>query len=342
MTVGLKRAGFNVVGAVEIEKNAVDTYKVNHPEVTLFDKDIRDVSGKELKRLSPTGKVDLLAGCPPCQGFSSLTSKYKSFDERNLLIREVGRLIEEIKPRAVMIENVPGLADKGEMYFNEFLRKLKSLGYETQWKVLQVADYGIPQSRRRLVLIAGRRFRISIPEPTHSRTGEKGLKEWKTLREVIKGMPRPVKFDYAKKNGGADKFGWHVIRNITSTNLDRLKFAKPGKSRAILPKRYRPDCHKDTAKGFGNVYGRMSWDQPSVTITGGCTTVSKGRFGHPTQRRTISVREAALLQTFPKNYKLGTLFMDKACDIIGNALPCLFAKKMAKQCYKSLAVSSVK
>lgn len=336
LTVGLKKAGFSVVGAVEIEPHAYSTYKANHPEVRAFKQDICTVNGASLRRLSPTGRIDLLAGCPPCQGFSSLTSKNKKEDKRNVLIREFGRLVEEIRPRAVMMENVPGLTQRGEPLFKELLEILDFLGYLHEEEVLQVADYGVPQSRRRLVLLGGKGFKILLPEPTHSRFPEKGLPLWKTIESVIKDMPEPLTLSEANEDGGPEFHNWHIVRDLTVQNLRRIRKAKPGKRWTKIPKCYRPACHSDARAGFGNVYGRMTWDQPSPTITGGCTTFSKGRFGHPERDRTISVREAALLQTFPFDYIIDTPYMEYASNIVGNALPCEFAEVLARQCFDAL------
>lgn len=336
LTVGLKRAGFTVVSAIEINDHAFATYKANHPDVQAFKQDVTTVKGVFLKQLSPTGAVDLLAGCPPCQGFCSLTSKYRREDLRNELVLEMARLIKEIKPRAVMMENVPGLKQKGKVLFNKFIDILTTLGYIVEWDVLQVADYGIPQNRRRLVLFAGNGFRIPLPAPTHSMTGESNLKPWKTLKSVIKNLPSPVTLEDARRKGDPQLFNWHVVRNMTPQNVCRLKKSKPGESRTCLPDHLRPECHKGVEKGFSNVYGRASWDQISPTITGGCTTLSKGRFGHPEENRTFSVREAALIQTFPSNYIFDTPYMEHVCNIVGNALPCDFAEILARQCIKEL------
>jgi DNA (cytosine-5)-methyltransferase 1 len=135
---------------------------------------------------------------------------------------------------------------------------------------------------------------------------------------------------------------WHVVRTLSAENRRRIREAKPGKHWKGIPKRLRPTCHQDRKVGFSNVYGRMRWDKVSPTITGGCTTFSKGRFGHPDEDRTISVYEAALLQSFPKNYVIDTPYMEYACNIIGNALPCDFAKIMAKQCSSVLQDQSCK
>lgn len=336
LTVGLKRAGFHVVSAVEIEPHAFSTYKVNHPEVMAFKQDIRTIDGIRLKRTSPTGEIDLLTGCPPCQGFSSLTSKYKREDPRNELINEMGRLVEEVLPKAVMIENVPGLGEKGRVLLDKFLTKIRSLGYIPTYAVLQTADYGVPQQRRRFVLLAGRGFEIALPKPTHSRTGENGTQTWKRVRDAIEGMPPPIELSVANKKGGPLRFNWHVVRSLSETNKERLRYAKPGKVWTEIPEYLRPPCHRGKYKGFANVYGRLDWDQPSVTITGGCTTLSKGRFGHPCEERTISVREAALLQTFPGNYIFDTPYMDHACQIVGNALPCDFAEAISRQCMEAI------
>jgi DNA (cytosine-5)-methyltransferase 1 len=199
-----------------------------------------------------------------------------------------------------------------------------------------VADYGVPQSRRRFVLLAGHDFDITIPRPTHARDGKNGLIPWRTVQDVIKTMPEPITLNEAVKRGDPRRFNWHVIRNMTKVNKLRLENVKPGGARNKLPEELRPDCHKGKDYGFSNVYGRLEWNKPSVTITGGCTTFSKGRFGHPDKDRTISVREAALLQTFPPGYFFDTPYMDHACDIIGNALPCDFAETLAQAVHDAL------
>ena len=336
LTVGLKRAGFQVVGAVEIEPHAFATYKSNHPEVRAFKQDVRTMSGDSLRALAPSGTIDLLAGCPPCQGFCSLTSKYRRVDPRNSLVREMGRLVKEAQPLAVMMENVAGLRDKGKRLFREFVRLLSALGYVCEYDVLQAADYGVPQSRRRLVLLAGKGFRINLPEPTHSRNGQQGRHPWVTVASVIADMPEPVTLEESRTHGGPQAFDWHVVRTLSRENRRRVKAAKPGRHWRSIPKRLRPECHQDRDTGFSNVYGRMSWDQVSPTITAGFTTLSKGRFGHPEKNRTISVREAALLQTFPEDYVFDTPYMEYVCNVIGNALPCDFAEVIARQCTRAL------
>jgi DNA (cytosine-5)-methyltransferase 1 len=330
LAVGLRDGGFSTVAAVEMNPAAVATFKANHKDVHVYQQDVRTVSGATLLKLAK-GKLDILAACPPCQGFSSLTSKWKRSDPRNSLVTEVARLAEEMMPQSLMVENVPGLVDKGKELFDGLIARLEKVGYICNWAILQVADYGVPQKRRRLVLLAGLGFRIEMPVPTHSRTGEHGLPRWRTVRDalaVVTNEPRTLA--QMKGLGGPQAINWHVTRTLSPENVERLRHAKAGGVWSSTPEAVRPKCHRGGYEGFTNVYGRMEWDEPSVTITAGCTTLSKGRFGHPDQDRTISLREAALLQTFPMDYHFDTEHFERACEIVGNALPCLFATIVAR------------
>ena len=337
LTVGLKRAGFRVVAAIELESHPFATYKANHPEVRCLKQDIATVSGAALLQHAEVNRIDLLAGCPPCQGFTSLTAKYKDKeDPRNELVLEMARLAEETLPRAVMMENVPGLTKKGKPLYRQLCDRLESLGYLLTEGVLQVANFGVPQYRRRLVLLGGLRFRIPLPNATHSRSPTEDLARWQTVRDAIAEMSDPVTLSQAKANGSVEESDWHVVRDVSPKNIARLRAARAGETWPQIPEELRPICHRDGYRGFTNVYGRMEWDRPAPTITGGCTTFSKGRFGHPDADRTISVREAALLQTFPHDYRLDTPYMDHACNVIGNALPCDFAEAISRQCAEHL------
>lgn len=338
LSEGMRQAGFRILAAVEIDPLAADTFKANHEGAAVIQRDIRNVSGSELLKQSGIefGELDLLAGCPPCQGFSTLTRKYKREDKRNELIKEVSRLVRETKPRAIMIENVPGLAQKGAQFLREFISDLNDQGYFVTHDVLQVADYGVPQDRKRFVLFAGLGFKICIPKPTHSRCGYNGQPKWRTVREALQGLGHPISLKESESFGGPRRLNWHVTRNLSDINIQRLKHLKPGGSRFDIPDELRPKCHRGKNQGFSNVYGRMAWDAVSPTITGGCTVLSKGRFGHPSESRTISVREAARLQTFPDTFEFATNYIEYACQIIGNALPCEFARVMSKACQEEL------
>jgi DNA (cytosine-5)-methyltransferase 1 len=336
LTEGLRIAGFVVCAAVETDAAACDTYSANHPGTVLFRRDIKSVSADELRSTSPTSRVELIAACPPCQGFSSLTSKYKRTDPRNELIFDFVRLALAIRPAMVMMENVPGLAGKGAGTLEAAMSQLRAAGYALTSAVVDVADFGIAQNRKRLVVLGSLNGEIAIPKPTHSRDGSDSTERWMTVRDAIHGMSRPTTLLASHKQGGPQGHNWHVVRSMSSANVERLRFSRPGQSRSDIPKFLRPKCHRATDTGFSNVYGRMAWTKPSPTITGGCTTLSKGRFGHPSQLRTISVREAALLQSFPESYKFATDHMDKACSIVGNALPPRFAAAMAAACMRKM------
>ncbi len=337
LTVGLKRAGFRVAAAVEIERHAVATYGANHPDVRCVDRDVAGVTGAALLQAAGTDRIDLLAGCPPCQGFTSLTAKYADReDPRNGLVLEIARLAEETSPRAVMMENVPGLSRKGASLYRELRARLESLGYRLSEGVLQVADFGVPQFRKRLVLLGGLGFEIPLPSATHCDDPARGLEPWRTVRDAIGGMPEPVTLSRARADGDMKRSDWHVVRDLTGKNRERLRAATAGTAWLEIPERLRPACHRDGYVGFTNVYGRMEWDRPAPTITGGCTTFSKGRFGHPEAERTVSVREAALLQTFPPEYILDSPYMGHVCTMIGNALPCDFAEAISRQCARRL------
>lgn len=328
LTTGLKEAGIDIVAAIENDKAAVNTYKANHPEIEVFDRDIRTISGNDI--IVKVGKIDMIVGCPPCQGFSSLTFKNKGEDERNLLVLEFLRLVREISPEIVMMENVPGLSGRGSPLFEQLMSELGKMKYCLNFDVLQVADFGIPQRRKRLVLIGAKGFEIKLPSKTHSEKPTGKLKKWKSLKQAIGGFKPP--YYVSTLNGKTyEKVNWNIARELGPVNKARIKSLKQGESRYSIPLTLRPSCHKDSSKGFGNVYGRLIWDEPSVTITRGCTTLSMGRFGHPEEERALSVREAATIQTFPRRYKFKANSIEKACILIGNAFPCRLAKILGEQ-----------
>ena len=341
LTCGLKQSGFCVVAGVELDKTAAATYSANNPNTIMFNCDIKNITGEDLLAASPNGKVDLIAACPPCQGFSSLTAKYKTNDKRNLLINEVVRLVKQVKPSVILIENVPGLANgRGNKIFQKAISELESVGYVLDYRICDVAEYGVPQHRKRLIVLGAVGEKINVPESTNG--NERGKSPLKTVRETISGISVPTVFNAKKQANEKISSGWNVIRNISEITFRRLQAIPPEGDRRNLPEVLRPRCHRKKDNGFINVYGRMKWDSPAPTITGGCVTLSKGRFGHPDQMRTISVYEAALLQSFPKDYLFRARSIDEVCKIIGNAVPPYFARVMSDRCMKFLRVKNGK
>ncbi|NLX26715.1 MAG: DNA cytosine methyltransferase [Lentisphaerae bacterium] len=322
LTVGLKRSGFRVLGAVDVDPLSIKTYKANHRDVTLWEKDIRELDPQELADALGLEKasLDLLAGCPPCQGFSTMRTLNGAFtvdDPRNDLLLEFERFVEALRPRAVMMENVPGLAD--DRRFDAFLRKLEKLGYLGDHRVLNAAEYGVPQRRRRLIYLAGLGMKIPF--------AEKAAK-MKTVEEAIGGLP---------KAGRSGDPVHDMPENRTPKVLKIIRLIpKDGGSRRDLPEGFQLDCHK-RCNGFNDVYGRMAWKEVAPTITSGCFNPSKGRFLHPEENRAITMREAALLQGFPRRYKFP--LTDNKCAValmIGNALPPPFIRAHAHVIRKTL------
>jgi DNA (cytosine-5)-methyltransferase 1 len=324
LTLGLKQAGFKVVGAVDNDKAACESYLLNHSDVNLWEGDIRELSGEVIMKslkLKP-GELDLLAGCPPCQGFSTIRThnKLPVTDARNDLVFEFLRIAREMMPKTIMMENVPGLAKDQRM--KEFVRELTSLGYVGEPSVVNVAEYGVPQRRRRMIYLAGLGHHIEMAIPKFNRRT--------SVREAIASLPKAG-------TSGDQLHDYPESRTEKIKQMIRL-IPKDGGSRTDLPARYVLECHKRNPLGFKDVYGRMKWDDVSPTITGGCSNPSKGRFLHPEEDRTITLREAALLQTFPRDYKFSmTGGKQKIALQIGNALPPKFIEVHAREISRFLS-----
>lgn len=321
LTVGLKDAGFDVIGAVEIDTKAATIYKSNHRKTTVWNYSIRDISAKTVARharLRP-GQLDLLAGCPPCQGFSRITTNnglYTVDDPRNDLINDFLRFVEDLRPKAVLLENVPGLSSTGR--FRSFCKRLEELGYKVTWDILDVSDYGVPQRRKRLILLASKKRKPDFAVKVSRK---------KTVEEAIGYLPHP------KDSEDPLHATWKRSKEVESLIK---KIPRNGGSRTDLPKSAQLDCHKET-DGFRDIYGRMAWGEVSPTITSGCINPSKGRFLHPSQNRAITLREAALLQGFPKNYKFDVEYGKyPIAEMIGNAIPPLFVEKHARALKKAV------
>lgn len=322
LTEGMHKAGFKTRVAVELMPVAVKAYKLNHPETTVIQKDIRSVTADEIKNCLKGEELHLLAGCPPCQGFSSvrrLNKKENAEDDRNDLVNEYFRLVRELKPKTIMMENVPALKDYD--LFKEIVAELDKLGYRPKVKILNVKDYGVPQSRRRLVLVGSLLGELNAAKAP-------GIKV--TVEQAIGKLPSPISSDDPLHK---------VAAKHTPTVLERIKLTpKDGGSWKDLPEKYTLKCHKASNVGFNDIYGRLRWKDYSTTITGGCLNPSKGRFLHPEQDRVISPREAAILQSFPETYKFPLDIPKQALALlIGNALPPEFSYHQSMNIHKHLS-----
>lgn len=315
LSEGLKQAGFNVVGAVEIDALAAETYALNHETTRIWQTDIRKLTGPHMMRelgIAP-GTLDVLAACPPCQGFSKMRTKngrHAVSEPQNDLIFEVLRITRSVRPRTLMIENVPGLAK--DPRFQRFVNALTTLGYDTRWSIFNTADFAVPQRRSRLVLLASLCGVPNFAKPARQVT---------TVRDAIGGLTCP-----SKSNDPL-----HNYRPAPSAKTQKLirMIPRNGGSRTSLAEHAQLDCHVGF-NGFRDVYGRMAWERPAPTITSGCINPSKGRFLHPTANRAITLREAALLQSFPIRYQFQlTRGRYAVALLIGNALPPEFIRRQA-------------
>ncbi len=321
LTEGLQQAGFETKVAVEIEEKAILAFKMNHKNTKVIQKDIRKIKANEIKKHLNGEPLHLLAGCPPCQGFSSVRRLNRSeniYDERNDLILEYLRLVKELEPLTIMMENVPGLANYDK--FKETVKELEKLGYNPKFDVVDVKGYGVPQSRKRLVMVGSRIGKLEIAKPNNKTV---------TVRDTIGKLE--------SEDETTDEIH-KIFPNHTEKVMERIRITpKNGGSRKDLPPEYTLPCHKKKNVGFNDIYGRLRWDDYSTTITGGCLNPSKGRFLHPEKNRCITAREAALLQSFPKDYKFPTTIPRTALALmIGNALPPKFSYHQAANIYKHL------
>ena len=337
-SLGFKEAGFKIVAAVDIDHSACETYAMN-VGVQPIEGDLRNVTGEQLLKRAglKRGEVDVVVGCPPCQGFSSLrrTRKGDSPDRRDDLLMVFAQRIVEIFPRMVIFENVPGIMrGRGKTFLRKFIKKLERHGYFPIGKLLNAANFGVPQQRKRLILIFAREEALTsdllplLPRETHTNphlAKDKGLLPWVTVWDRIADLP-PL------KSGEKDlTISLHKAPDHKENALTIIKsIPKNGGSRKSLPEHLWLPCHKKLRGGGAeSVYGRMSWFKPSPTITSRCIVPACGRFIHPDQDRAITPREAARLQSFEDHCGFeGSL--ESITWQIGNAMPPLLATAIGK------------
>jgi DNA (cytosine-5)-methyltransferase 1 len=327
-STGFASAGFRVAGAVEIDPTAADAYEANvglRPQV----RDICSVQGSTLLKDAGlrTGELTLLFGCPPCQSFTILRrgATITPLDlVRNELPAQYLRLVDELRPRHLAFENVPGMVEgRWRPHFDVLLDRLQELGYGHAWGVVDAADYGVPQRRRRLLVIASRVSEPKLPAATHAATRVDDLAPYCTVRDAIGHLP-PLE---SGQRDLEDQF--HRARQHSPIAVKRLRAVPEGGGRKDLPADLQLECHRDH-NGHYDIYGRMWWDRPAPTLTSGCTNVTRGRFGHPQQDRAITLREAMLLQGFPPRAVLWGGVEAMALQV-GNAVPPPVAERIGQR-----------
>lgn len=317
LTCGLRKAGLNVVAGIDSDLSCKYAYETNNC-ARFLGKDVTTLTSSEVDELYSkySDTIKILVGCAPCQTFSSQAHKYRSkinekTDKRWNLLRTFKKYVCDIKPVVVSMENVPELRKYD--VFEDFVSGLESEGYHVDYKVVDCSKYGMPQKRRRLVLLASRLGGIGLID-------ESEIKAKRNVRDAIGGLP-------VLRQGESDRSDpLHKCAGLSVLNLKRIRQSRPGGTWADWDDELLPNCYrKASGKTYQSVYGRMEWDKPSPTITTQFYSYGSGRYGHPEQDRALSLREGALLQTFPMDYK----FYDESKNVsigtisrhIGNAVP---------------------
>lgn len=326
LTHGFVLERLPVVAGIDLDPACRFPYEANN-QARFIQRDIREVTEDELKALFGDADLKILAGCAPCQPFSTYAQRYEPDGKKGRwgLLYEFARLAKGSKPDVVTMENVPTVA-KHEV-FHDFVDTLERLGYHVWSDVVDSSRYGVPQMRRRMVLLASRHGPIEMIAPTHDKP--------KTVRQAI-GRLRPLR---AGEAAPRDKL--HVASTLSQKNLARIKASKPGGTWRDWPKHLIAECHRaESGRTYPGVYGRMEWDKPAPTMTTQCYGFGNGRFGHPEQDRAISLREAAILQSFPRHYAFvpadGEVSFKVLGRLIGNAVPVDLGRAIARSIKKHI------
>ena len=317
LTRGLLDAGITVVAGIDSDDRLRTTYERNNPPSRFIGADIKDVDIHALRtKLNILPKETVLyAACTPCQPFSTLNTR-SAVDDRKLLLLDFASIVEQAPPDYIIVENVPGLRSVvGREIYQEFRRTLDLMGFRIDADLLDAKEFGVPQTRKRFILVASRHENLHLPDPT-TRT------RFNTVRDAIRELP-------AIRDGeSSDSVTNHIARQLLPHHR-RIVKAVPingGSRRDVLDTSILLPCHRKNPSAHRDVFGRMSWDLPAPTLTARCTDVYCGRFIHPEQDRGISVREAAALQTFDSQYEFfGDSILEQARQV-GNAVPVAFAR----------------
>ncbi len=291
LSYGLQNAGIEIKAGLDFDKKCAFPFTANMPSAVFIARDLAETPASDLQSFYSKNSVTLLAGCAPCQPFSTLRNgTNRQSSKKWPLLNEFSRVVSELAPEVVTMENVPVL--KGQSIFADFVHNLERLAYHVTYRIVDAAEYGVAQRRKRLVLLASRRGPIRLLSPQE--LGVTGT----TVREAI-GHLEPIAAGEC-----SPKDPMHKARSFTELNLERIKASKPGGTWEDWPEELQLACHKkSTGSTFKSVYGRLEWDKPSSTMTTQSHNFGTGRFGHPEQDRAVSLREMAILQSFPPEYR---------------------------------------
>lgn len=327
LTHGFVLEGLPVAAGIDLDPACRFPYEANN-NAQFVERDISKVTTDELLALFSGGRFTVLAGCAPCQPFSTYTQRYDlaGRDGKWGLLYEFARLANGVMPDIITMENVPTVV-KHEV-FHDFVDTLKRLGYNTWFEVVDSSNFGVPQTRRRMVLLASKHGAIKMIDPTHEKA--------KTVRQAISRLP----ILSAGESSPSDKL--HVTSSLSEKNLKRMQASQPGGTWRDWPDDLVADCHRaESGRTYPGVYGRMEWDKPAPTMTTQCFGFGNGRFGHPEQDRAISLREAALLQSFPTDYAFlpedSEVSFKALGRLIGNAVPVDLGRAIARSIMIHLA-----
>lgn len=326
LALGFSKAGFETLYAFDNDPACISTY-VSNLGKHAFVRDATQVSKKTIEKDLGVKlpAIDVVSGGPPCQGFS-VQRRGSDSDPRNTLVLEYIRIVFEIMPKFFIMENVGGLLScRGSSFLAEIERRCLDHNYRLHIAKLNAFEYGAPQIRKRVILVgesASNKIPFTYPQPSREKSDAPI-----SVRDAI--------YDLMNKNE-SDVYN-HKADSLSEINLKRIRSLKAGQSRDSLPEELQLNCHKNNANHRHlDVYGRMSWDQPSPTITARFDSFSRGRFGHPELDRSITLREGARLQTFPDSFNfIGTKV--EVAKQIGNAVPPVLAHALGVQILKCLS-----
>lgn len=356
LSLGLSWAGFDVVASVDNDPHGLATFEANHPSTRPLLADIREIKGADL---TSGGELDLLAGGPCCQGFSTHGKRWAD-DPRNFLFVEFVRLVNELRPKLLLMENVKGLLiAKGGAFHREILETFRDLGYKVEGRVLNAADYGVPQLRQRVFYLGSRLGDPpSFPEPAFfpADTVDGLLRPYRTVRDAIGDLPRlgdeylesPIAYssepftEYQRiMRGNSERVSWHVARRVSDHAMRIIRQIQPGHGLRSLPLEQLPERFRRMRRistgalrqDCTTLYHRLAWDAPAYTITCYFRNVSAGPFVHPEDNRALTCREAARIQSFPDSFEFQGASLPRQ---IGNAVPPLLAEAVGRAAVDAL------